>query len=496
MKFMIIVLFCIKKTLSELCNINQSCSYCQYCFEVNKDYCSCSFYNFFCFNKTESIYSYNSSFLQEYDKCSLSKKKELKNNKCGKSDISKEINNKDFYQFFSFNNPEYLNENNLLCHYTINNENGKLKDDFLIEIEIDKKNPSKTITENDGKNLIIIFVKEISSSKPNFYEVNLSEIFDKKINVKIAQFKSISIYISLIKNNGFIKTGQIISLYLGAKTDSSKKDTLKNYRIALIVLCIVIFSCIGICIIIYLVKYRRNRPELYNLRAIQIQDNHNSRNNGIYQDEKKNKLEKLYKNQLKKRKYLKKENINETTACSICLEEFVENKSEVSITPCMHIFHYKCLYNWLFMENSKSLCPYCNYDLLSEKPPTKRHILNNNLKQKKNKDNLNSTERDIKNFKNNIIYNDKTDWLANVEENNIKNHDCNNIINNIGNNFEKKEENQNNITNNNKDENNNIIKINEENKNEDNNNMEKKSDGSNNIINNKENDKNKDKRIN
>ena len=71
MKYMIIVLFCIKKTLSELCNINQSCSYCQYCFEVNKDYCSCSFYNFFCFNKTESIYSYNSSFLQEYDKCSL-----------------------------------------------------------------------------------------------------------------------------------------------------------------------------------------------------------------------------------------------------------------------------------------------------------------------------------------------------------------------------------------------------------------------------------------
>ena len=89
----------------------------------------------------------------------------------------------------------------------------------------------------------------------------------------------------------------------------------------------------------------------------------------------------------KEKKYLKKYNVNETTACSICLEEFVENKSLVSITPCLHIFHYNCLKNWLFSENSNCQCPYCNYDLLSNKKPTQRHKKQetNNINEKQNK---------------------------------------------------------------------------------------------------------------
>ena len=75
------------------------------------------------------------------------------------------------------------------------------------------------------------------------------------------------------------------------------------------------------------------------------------------------------------------------TACSIYLEEFIENKSLVYIAPCLHIFHYDCVYNWLFSEISNSQYPYCNYDLVSNKEPTKRHKIQerNNIKEKENK---------------------------------------------------------------------------------------------------------------
>ena len=42
--------------------------------------------------------------------------------------------------------------------------------------------------------------------------------------------------------------------------------------------------------------------------------------------------------------------------CSICLEDFVEGE-KISVLPCKHSFHYKCIVPWLGSKNS--CCPIC-----------------------------------------------------------------------------------------------------------------------------------------
>ena len=457
------------------CDINQDCSTCQKLWEEeNKNYCSFSFYNAFCYNSTKKGYSYNSSFLFKYDNNKCISGQNL-DNICGNRNISAEINTKDFINFFSFYNPEYLEKNNLLCQYIFTNNDKNSKEDLVFEIEANINKQNIQQTENN-KNLIIIFVQEFDTLTKTLYEINLNEFKDNKYNIKIANYKYVSLYISLIQKNNYINTNEIISIDIGAKKDNSKALKDSKYKYSLILVCIFFILCVISCFILYLIKYKRNR-ELIRLRAINMANNLNQfgLENRIDPEVKKNKLNDLFKTKLKKIKYLKKLNVNETTACSICLEEFIENKSLVCITPCLHIFHYDCLYNWLFSENSNCQCPYCNYDLLSNKEPTKRHktqeINNNNVKENKylnknnkrenipkteNNNNVNSSsERVIKKIKKNKENKENN----NNDINNINKNDNiinNNKNNNIENNLENKKENEKDKSANNENEDNDI----------------------------------------
>ena len=408
----IIIFFIIKQIFSsDYCGIDHQCGYCDHCWENESNYCSCHFYNGFCYNNTKNGYSYNTSFLFGYDRNKCQSKYDFEDI-CGVSDISSKISDEKFYKFFSFDNPEYLENNNLLCYYTFNNKE-KSKEYLLLEIEV-VLNHQELLDIDNGKNLMIIFVQEFDSSTKTLYEINLNEFIKKKVTVKIEPYQSISIYISLIKKNDNFNNIEIQSMNVGIKRDNAKALQLKRYKYSLIIICIICIICVGSCFILYLIKYKRNR-ELLTLRAINMANNLNELGNQADPQEKRNKLENLFKTKLKKRKYLKKDNVNETTACSICLEEFVENKSIVCITLCKHVFHYDCLHNWLFTENSNSHCPYCNYDLLSDKKPMKRHKIEETKK-------INDTPG-----KQNIIDNKN---IINNEINNDINIDVNDGINN------------------------------------------------------------------
>ena len=52
-------------------------------------------------------------------------------------------------------------------------------------------------------------------------------------------------------------------------------------------------------------------------------------------------------------------------SCSTCLECFFPN-SDVSITPCGHLFHTKCIQRW-FQANDRNDCPHCKNDVKSDK---------------------------------------------------------------------------------------------------------------------------------
>lgn len=56
-----------------------------------------------------------------------------------------------------------------------------------------------------------------------------------------------------------------------------------------------------------------------------------------------------------------------TFKCSICLDSFKPLKSRVLVLDCKHIFHEKCLSNWLI--NFKRSCPLCNNTLKNNELP-------------------------------------------------------------------------------------------------------------------------------
>ncbi|GEQ67788.1 hypothetical protein JCM33374_g1453 [Metschnikowia sp. JCM 33374] len=61
-----------------------------------------------------------------------------------------------------------------------------------------------------------------------------------------------------------------------------------------------------------------------------------------------------------------------TQKCSICLGHFVALKSRVLVLGCKHIYHEKCLSNWLI--NFRKTCPLCNKPLhMSECQPFLDH---------------------------------------------------------------------------------------------------------------------------
>lgn len=90
----------------------------------------------------------------------------------------------------------------------------------------------------------------------------------------------------------------------------------------------------------------------------------------IIKNKNKKEIEKLLETDLKPHFY--KEHMNEFNAtCTICMESFAEEKSEVTVLFCKHIFHHGCLKNWLFKNLTHPKCPNCNYNVIdrSSQPP-------------------------------------------------------------------------------------------------------------------------------
>ena len=100
------------------------------------------------------------------------------------------------------------------------------------------------------------------------------------------------------------------------------------------------------------------------IRIDNSQNNQRSSENIINSQEKEIELDNILTNE----KYLgpktcKKEYEKYNAICTICLEKFKEGVDMVSLTPCFHLFHNKCL-DELFRKNKNSKCPNCNYDII------------------------------------------------------------------------------------------------------------------------------------
>jgi len=63
-------------------------------------------------------------------------------------------------------------------------------------------------------------------------------------------------------------------------------------------------------------------------------------------------------------KKCKKEYEKYNIECTICLEKFKDDIDIISLTPCHHLFHNKCL-NKYFRKNKNAKCPNCNFDIIN-----------------------------------------------------------------------------------------------------------------------------------
>ena len=160
------------------------------------------------------------------------------------------------------------------------------------------------------------------------------------------------------------------------------KLSIKNSHTIIIIVFIIIVLVIVITrvVIFFICKFKKNKE---NKRKYSTENSHqgipnmpiivNNHNNMYfnYTEDNNNtdkfnrqELNKLFNTKMKKHIYQKEYN-QYGGGCSICLNKFDE-KSEVSITSCNHVFHYKCIHNWLYKNIKNPRCPNCNNKILKD----------------------------------------------------------------------------------------------------------------------------------
>ena len=154
----------------------------------------------------------------------------------------------------------------------------------------------------------------------------------------------------------------------------------KGFFVALIILLSIIVGIIIIIIILqlYCKKNRQidsnsDRRNSNNIPSINIISSNRRYLSTEQSFNKKDIIEQIFKYSLVELDYqdlVDKKKTNEK--CSICLDSFkenekvkIKNKTKFVMTPCDHIFHYKCIYSWLNKNLKNAKCPNCNYALIN-----------------------------------------------------------------------------------------------------------------------------------
>lgn len=191
----------------------------------------------------------------------------------------------------------------------------------------------------------------------NDYEVKLEKIYNIYFLILIRDTYGSSPFSIYLQTNAQSKLAYVIS-------------SLITFAILIIIITII---C---CITNYM--NRKARKQLRELLAIRARENmerimREEQTIVVREDEKERNLsclKKLFETTMVEHQY-KTEYNKYGGGCSICLDTF-NKKSKVSKTPCNHVFHYKCIKDWLFKNARIPKCPNCNFEVL--KSPEEQHV--------------------------------------------------------------------------------------------------------------------------
>ena len=239
--------------------------------------------------------------------------------------------------------------------------------------------------------------------KENSYDVSIK--FAKNIsnyNKPLVAFASIYLYkgnpkgtMLSVQKDFEISYRQIYNIYfmillMDEYNLSPVTFTLKNSESQTNLLTSLILAGIIIIIVLvatcFIMRYI-NRKKREQMLLVQRQTNANDNSEELIKNKNKEKLKELFETVMKEHNYKIEYNTFNQDSCTICLEKF-NSESKVSVTQCNHIFHFKCLYDWLFGTNLLCpKCPNCNNEILKEKKNNEvntkiiqvnRNVVNNN----------------------------------------------------------------------------------------------------------------------
>lgn len=292
-----------------------------------------------------------------FSSCNDTNSNIIHNNYCG--DIDKRLTNKegDITITLPNINGEYGTKN-ILCKFLIKND--MKSDNIAIELE-NKLNLSYMMYIN-------IFLNNDQTISKIIENDNFNIILDKVEQVEVYYYSSRS----------FSSSPFEISIYT-----QEKKNNLSLY----IAIGIIILACIGCSIFIYCFSKRLSKkPSQEN-----VSNTEQSKKNqdAIIKEQNKKIIEGLLSSTMKPEGYseylLNKKNNSEEievmTACTICLEDF-KKESQVIETPCHHLYHSKCITNWLYKNVMHPKCPNCNLNLIERTKEQKSDVMLIQIKKK------------------------------------------------------------------------------------------------------------------
>ena len=269
---------------------------------------------------------------------------------------------------------EYYGKKNLYCDFSIRVKN---KDDKNNEVTFSLKSD-----ENNVQNMLNFEYKDGTKQ---------SYINENDLEIKIKNVFDFDFYF-------YIKEQSIESPFsITIKNKYSKLDLI--LIISIIILSITFFVIIASIIVLYKRMTKREEEQIQNQsvkskkkQAKIIIQKFFEENGLLYPQKYTNDFEKKYGN-----------------SCTICLENFNVQNSNVCITPCHHIFHKDCLFGWLHDNFEHTKCPNCNqlFIITNEDGDyvINPKIINITSKEKKEENNTNRNEfinEEVMNINNNI----------------------------------------------------------------------------------------------
>lgn len=332
------------------CKLGASClNSCVNC-GMDNNYIDCNYYNLFCesYNGIKYYDEYESKYIEYFSNNNQLKKI------CGNNFIKIDTDeSKKTYELLIINkdnSQSFLKNEKMHCYYEFNNQYYK-DSNKNISLIIEHKLYDNNINE-DITNFMIIILLYSQKNSANIFDLNINNLKNKVEIIDLKYYSGFTCFIDVEQNNN-IKDSLSISL------DYIDNKKLSPIIILLIILGGLIFIILVILVISIIKSKLKKRQRINNL------NNNNPNQPNQEEKEKKDKVKKikqLFDNELVPLYYSKELDDKGFNGCSICLKKYRNNTSKIIILFCNHIFHYKCIYDWLII-NKHWKCPICNLDL-------------------------------------------------------------------------------------------------------------------------------------